>query len=415
MTAARTTILLSLCALCFHATAQTFQPGYIVKNDGTKIYGFIQLKEARQVDKICVFKTNADAAPVEYTTNDLSEYVFRDYKQYRRVQKRQTPGKTEPTFMECILSGSASLYIWDSDFYAAKTDGEAYLLTEKESVVETKNGMRSITKREYALILKERIFNDCADQSLLYKLSTGSFSKKNLLELFRQYNRCVNSPTTLRTDSIAKRKIDWGLTAGVQSANVGFGAKDAVTVDMVYGRFPFKTNFQVGVRMRMVFPRAALKRALNIEALYQPGSFQGVYTTRPSAGVEFSTTNDIQLDYLKLPFLFQQSLGLKKIAPHFGFGVSPNILLRSNHTKTGYFSDNGLFVPNAPLAFDPPKFLQLGLLVNFGLNIRTPFAIIPLDFRTELAPMNISTAGALFGSYKSANHLIFSLTSGILF
>jgi hypothetical protein len=391
------------------ANAQKWQKGYVVLNSGERSDGWLLFDEFKYSAE-CQFKKEMNAELRRYTPDDLSGFGYEGYKTYRSI----LTGDERRVFAEHLMEGTVSLLRYREIFYAEKGDHKGIALIQKDTLLETSKGTRSYQDRKYVRTLQEKVFEQCADPTFFNRIQSSSYTYKSLRRLFTEYHACMKQPYRSLVQDIPKRKLQYGFAAGVVWSNVYFGDKDAVTPDMLEADQPLQWGWQAGGRCRMVFPRASMRRAFNLELVYQNARYELNHTSVTNAGNAVISTNDIRMQYVKLPFWFEQDFSQGRSSAYWGLGISLNVPFVRTHTKSVIFGNTN---PNGSpefFSYEPPVFYQAGLLLNGGIRFTAGRYVFPVELRTEWTALNASTKGTPSGSFKSANHLLFSLSLGIL-
>lgn len=112
----------------FDIHAQSFLPGYIVKNNGDTLTGFLKKRSLKAGATISIFKTSTDGAidkflPIEIKAYGNDSMLFESRKEYLRREKRV--GNSE--FYKVIFDGKLNILVGKGNKYFIGTDTGRYL------------------------------------------------------------------------------------------------------------------------------------------------------------------------------------------------------------------------------------------------------------------------------------------------
>lgn len=191
----RLIILFNLfCFISVSISAQNdFLPGYIVKNTGDTVKGFIFMGSSKENCQKCVFKANKEAKSVTYLPADLQSYHFENSLFYfsREVMVENVMKKV---FLEWAVKGKLDLYLYDDPrkamrYFVDKADsGFVELLNTKRQSTDSL-GVRFLKEnREYAATLAIML-QDCP--TIIPVIYSSSLEAKDLIKLSAEYQNMV--------------------------------------------------------------------------------------------------------------------------------------------------------------------------------------------------------------------------------
>jgi hypothetical protein len=240
-------ILFLLLIFCTEAFSQhAYKPGYIIKKDGTQEEGFIKVKSSGYNAKKCKFQKDKKTHPRVYLPEEIAGYFLLDSK-YFESKNIFINGVQRDVFLECLISGTASIY------YTVLNTADHFYLEKEGKLVEIENNKVEIIKRgasyeapsnQYKKILNES-FKDCP--TVVQKLDSVDFSKKSLVFLSKEYNECVypDAQYIIYQKNIQKKQLNLGLdfSSGITKLNYSqnFGNIDMPPTNT----FQFNINSQI--------------------------------------------------------------------------------------------------------------------------------------------------------------------------
>ncbi|MEM1137805.1 MAG: hypothetical protein AAGI07_18345, partial [Bacteroidota bacterium] len=98
-----------------------FKPGYVVKEVGDTLFGFIDYRGDILMRKVCVFREREGSIKQEFYPNEIHSYRFIDSKYFI---SKEIKGKQ--VFLEFLVNGEVDVY------YSRDEEGEYYYLGKKD-------------------------------------------------------------------------------------------------------------------------------------------------------------------------------------------------------------------------------------------------------------------------------------------
>jgi hypothetical protein len=150
-------------AIC---TAQgDFRQGYIIKNDGDSISGFVDYRIGTRSSSKASFRATKKDSKTEYSPTEIRAYGFRPGKRFESIV---LPQNGLQVFAEVLVKGPASLYTHNDQYYV-KTTSLVWLKKPDKAYVEILN----------------TLLTECSLRA------DGSRLKASVLvSLIQNYNRC---------------------------------------------------------------------------------------------------------------------------------------------------------------------------------------------------------------------------------
>lgn len=194
---------------------ETYLAGYIVTNLSDTISGFILLKDHFFNTRNCFFKPNESSTPKQYLPKEISAYGVKGQKYFKRTTI-ESQSTTVDVFLECIFSGSSSLFYFEKDFFLEK-QGRMQKLTIDKRMVTKDSRTFSVSVNTYRSYLQEAM-NDC--QTIHDLISSSDLSKDDLTKLFLAYYKCNGQLFYQFESKNNSSKINFSLAIGTALSSV---------------------------------------------------------------------------------------------------------------------------------------------------------------------------------------------------
>lgn len=182
-------------ALLFNSTAVLsqfdYRKGYIVKNNGDTIRGYIEYGNTRSNTYFCYFKTDSLNSAKQYSPNELTNVRIGDYRNY--VSKDIKIGDSfQKLFLEFLVEGSLNLYFYTDlhgfHHYYAEKNNVLYELTNEKQIQEIDGKKYNSYSNAYIGILKYLMQESPSAFSNAEK--TG-FNHKSLIKITADYHQDI--------------------------------------------------------------------------------------------------------------------------------------------------------------------------------------------------------------------------------
>lgn len=169
-------------------TAQVnFQPGYIVKNAGDTLSGWIDYRVASMLSQSCSFRLKKDSETMVFKPDELRSYHFDNGK---TLISEKVDGTSY--FLEALYQGCVEIYflkteLSDDRFFAKKADTELFEITYTEERVIEDGKILLKESRQHILVLKKLM----QDQMSLFQRieQMGRPNAFNLVPLAKAYQK----------------------------------------------------------------------------------------------------------------------------------------------------------------------------------------------------------------------------------
>jgi hypothetical protein len=169
-------------------TAQAnFQPGYIVKNAGDTLSGWIDYRVASMLSQSCSFRLKKDSETMVFKPDELRSYHFDNGK---TLITEKIDGTSY--FLEALYQGCVEIYflkteLGDDRFFAKKADSELFEITYTDERVIEDGKILLKESRQHILVLKKLM----QDQMSLFQRieQMGRPNAFNLVPLAKAYQK----------------------------------------------------------------------------------------------------------------------------------------------------------------------------------------------------------------------------------
>ena len=357
-----------------NVTAQkVYMDGYIIRNDGSVIYGKIESVKKDNTPSECVFKWFDLAHPLIYKPGDIKAFGFRGGSRYdtKKIKNRQV-------FVSCLASGDASLYY----------DGKTMYVETAETATPV-----PLTKGNADMILAGTTVNTSGFRDVLQKTlkdkagfsvpEKTSLDKKSVTNIIASYNNSTGKPSHIyavtnqnlyysEMSNAGKFKFSYGPTAGM--TGIKFEAIDKNIYSGVF--LPKMTSYKF-VPTAGFFVEKQLSKVKDIVDFHAELSFMNnkmyLFDIEEQKSYPYLTIrSDIFINYtaIKAPVYLQFNLSQKKIVPYISVGGFYTYLAGTSYRRSyetedrnsvvRQFTDNSLTINNK----------EYGWLAGFGIKYK---------------------------------------------
>ena len=395
------TLLLGLGSTAARAQAD-FRPGYVVLPSGDTLRGEIDLRGAKRMAQICLFRPQVSStATTRYTPAELKAYGQRGGLRYETCLLPTAPA-TPVVFMQVLVTGRATLYSFEDDDNHTRyffRQGGGAIVELIQSLRIDRDGPLPIQEQTFPFRqVLSKAFADCLAVQALLPKATLTYSQ--LVAIFTRYNGCSGSSAASKTAATRSTEMHLGIVAGLQQANATLDDGGEVIVSS--GLRPV-----VGVGL-LVNPAAFNSRlALRFEALYQTQLLENEY---PRTNVVISTATShkaaISLKTLRIPLLLRYTFPAGRVRPYVQGGGEAAILL---DTKQAFITEItpalGGTGTDSRVRQIEMRSLGLGPTAGIGLLIPTGAGALQLEGRINWLD-SASQAANLLGGPATVSFLL---------
>lgn len=358
-----------LCIVITNAYSQKdFREGFIIKNSGDTILGFIDYRSSAYNAKKCVYKANLTANSKTYYPSDIRSYRFIEGKYYISETIGDSINKEE-VFLEYLIDGIVDIYYYKSNkkeaYYVNKDNTEIIELSnqqyEESSSSLFTDSYKWKTKR-YIGILKY-IFSDSSPT--LSKAENISLSHKSLINIAKFYHAdvCSDDNCLVFEKEIAPIKLEVGVLGGYKISLIRF----------VHDDFDFSFNpgsdIFFGIDINLALKKVSNKVSLQFEALYTSTKVNSNYRRNTYTGIEYNYAN-VDFTSILNSVSIEYNYPKGKLRPNMYLGGVLDYMISNrseiiveNQTRQRILTSNEvLFYPN--------RSAQAGFIVGMGADIK---------------------------------------------
>ncbi len=268
-------LLVFLIFLSFKSYSQiTFDKGYIILNDGEKKVCLIKNYNWANNPKKIEYKINENDAVKYATVKNILGFGFENGAKYIRANvdidkssnnlnyidyDRKPKFKNETLFLKILVEGNASLYKYKEGnlvrFFYKIDNNPIKQLIYKLYLVKDANAKEN----EY---YKQQLLNNlrCKDITLK-KIEKLSYKKDDLIDIFVNYNKCVNGDYIYSEKKAKRHVFNLNLRLGlntllVNSTTVNTGTFDYANFDYIYKKVEVEKGIgvRIGVELEYILP-----------------------------------------------------------------------------------------------------------------------------------------------------------------
>jgi len=393
-------LLLCCLGLANSSFAQQFYSGYYITLESDTVRGQIQDNGYIQNSQVCIFRTNEEAKPEEFSANDILSYSVNG--ESYRARALELTGRNKKTvvdvFVRTLVDGQLSLITFND-----RSGGQHYYLEDGEhgtaelTVTTRTVDNKRFTDRRYRGVFK--LFT--ADCKKDLGIDDMEFREKELVTTVVAFNECVGYED-VKIAEPTKGGIKFNLMG--QAGMTYYSPLEFTAVSNVFVLFDEQPDLQALVDRDMqpsIQPTAGLN--LLVSSPKQPNFFfiTGLHYNpivwESSDGVE-----RFEFQMLEIPLLLQYRFTAKrytKVNPFIQFGFVAPVQLSYSNTNNGIFNlvelevvDEEMeevernIVGNAPLTEDEVDFTQvirIGAGVQFQLTNSQLLLQANYGFQTE--------------------------------
>lgn len=341
-----------------------FRPGYIITNTGETVQGLIDYRMDGRSQRLCTFKKDASAAPVDYGPGDIQAWQIIGYKLFESkvVPQDTVGGENMSLFLEVLVKGKASLYFnsLNSRFYVGK-GGDLYGLTNRKYLkMDEKDGRTyQVSPKVYVGILLV-VLGDCGE--LKKEIQAVKLLPSSLVKIVQQYNSCGSSRAASQI-IIPTVRFQVSLLAGHTQSTLYLQTESFQGYRKSFSHFTPSYGYTFGLGLTTVLPRLIDRISFQTEAFYEGHRYVGYY--EKEGYVTFREDTEIEIEYLKMPLLLRYTHTFGKFSPFVNAGAATSLLLKQKNLALSEWESQGV-VESAQEQLFPMRKTQQFLIVGAG-------------------------------------------------
>ncbi|MBD1398884.1 PorT family protein [Pontibacter sp. JH31] len=386
--------LYKLIPLCFlalaslQAAAQSgYKPGYVITSQGDTLRGEVTYRSSTLATNTVSFKKDAQSGPVTYTSNDIAGYGFPNDKNFQtKVLDNADTLAAEYVFMEELVRGNISLYLYNGTFFAEKLSGTGKLhklyITQEDYI----NTYGAPAKRDinHHVQVLNTMTQDCYE--VFTKVERIKLAQRNLVGLIKEYNNCTSSgEQTVFKESKKWLAVKPGFVAALSHTSLNFSAKDETYLHLEHAEFNTNTYPSFGLAFLVNSPRINESMSLLVEGRYFKNNFQA----EPSY-TWFDTYYDNEIEFdlaaVKLTTALRYDFAGQTIQPFVNIGGFLNLFQHRDYKHRQYVRRTSTSNPEERIK-DNPDFVnsyQQGFMAGAGTYFNIKNRKLSLEARYEL-------------------------------
>lgn len=298
-----------------------YRKGYVVKNSGDTITGFIGYREGDRNYKVCDYRKTKDQKSVEFLPNEILSYGIDDDAQFITNEILLNDTK-EKVFFEVLVKGKISLYKYFYRFFVTKNDNEFHELENKKTEVSV-DGKNYVKKSKRYVGTLSYMMTDC--NGVRNDIEKALVRERELTELVEKYNDCTNQTSVSFKSKRPWFEFHFGGTLGFNASRLELqsGYLPESEFDPAYSIMP-------GINFDFLSPRINERMSFHTGLFYLATNYTSyseiIYYEN------FVNRNDLTIDskQLKLPIGIRYTFPVKKYTPYLNIGISYTFNLESS-------------------------------------------------------------------------------------
>lgn len=378
---------------------ENYQPGFLVKNTGDTVRGYVDYRNWEKNPKEIVFKESLEATFNKFSPIDIKSFgVINDIYESAIVKVDSLPYKADELslsskfeyrrdtiFLQTVMRGAKNLFFYkdknskehffyneNSVFvllkfkeYIGYLDGQSKILVSG-NVISTNNagGKIVFTNNEY----KTQLLYYLADcPSLKKEIKKLTYVRSSLEKIFKIYYACTGATTVVQNNE-EKIKAKFGFVGGISITKLSF--KSDIFPELTNANFRTSINPTFGVFADLVLPRNQGRWSINNEIIYSAYKTNGSYTKYKSAVDNEIFESEIAISYLKINSMARFKYPYKKISLFANLGISTGIVLSEVNTKLRTLNKFGAVRYERSEAIPEIKKNEFGFIGGVGLRYK---------------------------------------------
>ena len=266
---------------CIPAFSQTLTEGYIVKNSGDTVRGFIRDRVEWYQPQV-EFATTASSGLERIPLSEINVFYLQNYDAYYYVRileidkKPVANGKLDPfpgrtivkdtIALRLLVKGAINFYDYTDEnfkqhFFVQKNNGTI----DELAYVRYMSSGAQIAEMPYFVEPLKRMISDCDKVSM----RNIRYDQKVLTKTVQQYNSCFGTSEQYGTKK-EHAKLNLGVFAGSGISNMGFkDDRHALGADPAGATWPTTTSVLGGIRLELIPGREAIRVIPIVDITYQ--------------------------------------------------------------------------------------------------------------------------------------------------
>lgn len=378
-----------------------FKQGYVIKQSGDTLHGFIDFRNWKVNPVKISFKENLNGENVNYTPLDIRCFsVLDEIYESALIETEISPSniqnlefgaelnlKVDTAFLQAMILGKKSLYFYvnnqgNSQFYI-KIDSTFKFLAYKKYIkkVDAENVSRQTKETK---IFENQIFlgqlilylNDCPDIKPM--IEKTKYTKKSLETLFNFYYDCTQSKVQFQK-SIEKIKTEFGVVAGLSLTSIAFSGD--IFPYLVDAEFEQSLNFSAGIAFNLIIPGTNGTLLLNNELAFSSYKIDGYNLSVYHADKYTASTTALGFSYLKMNNMVRFCYPINDFSVFCNAGISNGYGFNETNYLYQEVTFFTTFTTEEGKALDKIRKSEFG----YGFGLGTKYKKFSVEYRYEIA------------------------------
>jgi hypothetical protein len=377
-----------------------YKPGYIIKQSGDTVRGFIDHKTRGNYNGIISFRENSDGGNVFYTPMDIRCFgVLDEIFESAVIETEVSPSGTQnlkpeaeldlrrdTAFLQALVIGKKSLYHYINDYgnsqFYIKPDAAFQLLAYKRYIrrVDLEDASLQTSEKK---IFENRLYigqlmvylDDCP--GVKTEIEKTKYTRISLENLFSFYYKCTQSDVSYqgRTE---RTKAEFGITAGLSFTSAEFNG--SAYLYMVETAFHTSTNATAGLALNLIMPGTRSRLSLYNELALSSYKTDGNYTDFSHENRYTVTKAGIGYSYLKMINMVRYTYPVNHLSFFINAGISNGIGFNETNYLYQEITFYNSFRTEEGKALDDTRKMEYGYIFGAGAK----FKKYSLEYRYEV-------------------------------
>jgi hypothetical protein len=305
--------------------AQDYRKGYIIKNDGDSIVGFVAYRALNKNFDKCSFKVARMRSATKYTPAEIMRYGFIGDKVYESITLPKNSERQGRVFAKKLSDGPLKLFGYRNVFLIQK-DSLILLPLPTDRLVDLKDGDPSkvvqtndaitISRSGAGMLMRDKryvgIMNHFLEDCKL-SAENAAYTETDLRNVVNNYNRCKGVKIA-STGSKSSFQISPRIFVGGMQSNLRL-------IEFPRNTFAASRGVFFGGGFDISSPRSFDRSFLSLELQYAEIFYQG-YSQSVYLGDYLRRDIFIDLSYFKVPIAFKYNFAHSANSPYVKIGLA---------------------------------------------------------------------------------------------
>lgn len=372
----------------FASAKSSFQPGYIINQQGDTLKGLIDYRNWEFNPKTISFQASANSEINEYAPEEIRGFGVADdeYTSAKVLvpldsdQESVTPNLMDSwVFLQVRVRGLKSLYYHKgkAESFYIKDDSGYHYLEYKKYVRKIGDDTKTAENKKFIGQLTLYL-QDCS--TLQSSLSKTKYNKKDLDILFAEYYTCKQASPSLnkKTETIA---FKFGAVLGVSLTTFTFKSDNSEFDYLTEPSFPSSTNIAAGVFADAVFPKNNGRWTIKNELLFTTYSTEADYHYTTTTNEDIDVKTKIGNTLLRLNTIIRFNIPINKVALFIDAGIGNSVSLNITNEKITTTTYLGNSTTENEEALQKYKLYEFSRIIGCGIRVLERYTF---EFRRQV-------------------------------